>query len=164
MRKQFAQRLLPIVLFVLLALAALAQVAATSSASKSQPAPLVAPKVCERCIRAHEEFLASDAMQGRGSGTHDELVAATYVASELQRYGIDPAGDNGSYIQHVPTIQRTITSPPRLRITPPGGTPPAEPITWDYGKEFFAAVLTQTEFSGPLRKLDADEPGDVKNP
>lgn len=40
-------------------------------------------------------------MQGRGSGTHDELVAATYVASELRQYGIEPAGDNGGYIQRL---------------------------------------------------------------
>ena len=141
----------------------LAQVTATSSASKSQPAPLVALKVCERCIRAHEEFLASDAMQGRGSGTHDELVAAAYVASELRQYGIDPAGDNGSYIQHVPTIHRKITAPPRLTITPPGQDPSLQPITWDYGKEFLVADLTQTEFSGPLRKLGADELRDAEN-
>src|SRR5271169_362715 len=57
--------------------------------------------VCDPCIRAHEEFLASDALQGRGSGTHDELVAATYVASELREYGIEPAGDNGGYIQRL---------------------------------------------------------------
>ncbi len=64
------------------------------------------PKVCERCIRAHEEFLASDAMQGRGSGTHDELVAATYVASQLRQYGIEPAGDNGGYIQRLAVQQK----------------------------------------------------------
>jgi Zn-dependent M28 family amino/carboxypeptidase len=47
------------------------------------------------------ESLASDAMQGRGSGTQDELRAATYLASELKRFGIIPAGDNGGYIQNV---------------------------------------------------------------
>jgi Zn-dependent M28 family amino/carboxypeptidase len=47
------------------------------------------------------EFLASDALQGRGSGTHDELVAAVYLASELRRLGIKAAGDNGGYIQEV---------------------------------------------------------------
>jgi len=35
-------------------------------------------------------FLASDALRGRGSGTPDELLAATYVGSQLQQYGIDP--------------------------------------------------------------------------
>lgn len=52
-------------------------------------------------IRGEMEFLASDALQGRGSGTHDELLAATYIASELREIGIEPAGDNGSYIQDV---------------------------------------------------------------
>lgn len=52
-------------------------------------------------IRGELEFLASDALQGRGSGTHDELVAATYLASQLRAFGIAPAGDNGSYIQNV---------------------------------------------------------------
>ena len=47
------------------------------------------------------EFLGSDAMQGRGSGTHDELVTAVYLASELRQIGIEPAGDEGGYIQNV---------------------------------------------------------------
>ncbi|MGA6986384.1 MAG: M28 family peptidase [Terriglobales bacterium] len=119
-----------------------------------------AQTVCAACIRAHEEFLASDAMQGRGSGTHDELVAATYVAAELRAYGIAPAGDNGGYIQSAPLIKSKLTAPPTLEIiikTADG----AAPITWTYGKEFRVSHLTRTEFSGPLRKLDA---ADATNP
>lgn len=52
-------------------------------------------------IHAEMDFLASDALQGRGSGTHDELVAAVYIASELHRMGIAPMGDHGDYIQNV---------------------------------------------------------------
>ena len=52
-------------------------------------------------IRGELEFLASDALQGRGSGTHDELLAAAYLGSELRQMGIEPAGDNGGYIQNV---------------------------------------------------------------
>ena len=52
-------------------------------------------------IRGSMEFLASEAMQGRGSGTHDELLAATYLASQLREIGIEPAGDDGGYIQNV---------------------------------------------------------------
>jgi Zn-dependent M28 family amino/carboxypeptidase len=52
-------------------------------------------------IRGAMEFLASDAMQGRGSGSHDELLAAVYLASQLRQIGIEPAGDNGGYIQDV---------------------------------------------------------------
>jgi peptidase M28-like protein len=52
-------------------------------------------------IRGAMEFLASDALQGRGSGSHDELLAATYLASQLREIGIKPAGDNGGFIQDV---------------------------------------------------------------
>ncbi len=52
-------------------------------------------------IRGEMEFLASDAMQGRGSGSHDELLAAVYLASQLREIGIEPGGDNGGYIQNV---------------------------------------------------------------
>ena len=55
----------------------------------------------ERHIRGAMEFLASDAMQGRGSGSHDELLAATYLASQLREIGIQPAGDDGGYIQNI---------------------------------------------------------------
>jgi hypothetical protein len=54
---------------------------------------------CAPCIRAAMETLAGDAMRGRGSGTPDELAAATFIGSELQRHGIAPAGDNGTYLQ-----------------------------------------------------------------
>lgn len=162
-------RLSPLLFFLFLSAflpsMALAQAAATPS-QKPQPAGNlgVAVRVCERCVRAHEEFLASDALQGRGSGTQDELVAANYVASQLRQYGIEPAGDDGGYIQHVPAIQRKIVSPPRLTISPTRGNSSAEPITWDYGKDFLVVVLTQTEFSGPLRKLNVDKLDDPGNP
>jgi len=52
-------------------------------------------------IRGEMEFMASDAMQGRGSGTHDELVTAVYLASELRAMGVAPMGDNGGYLQNV---------------------------------------------------------------
>src|SRR6267142_3951100 len=68
----------------------------TPSADGARPR---VPRVCRACIRAHMEFLASDALRGRGSGSADELVAATYVASQLRQYGIMPAGDKGTYLQ-----------------------------------------------------------------
>jgi len=40
-------------------------------------------------VRAAMSFLASDALRGRGSGTHDEFVAAAYVVSQFQSFGVD---------------------------------------------------------------------------
>src|ERR1700688_3041241 len=116
MAKKSALRWVSILLCLSLTSKAFTQPGVPTSGSTTVPVPQTAAiKVCASCIRAHEEFLASDAMQGRGSGTHDELVAATYIASELRQYGIEPAGDNGGYIQSVLTIQRKITSAPQLK-------------------------------------------------
>ena len=64
------------------------------------------PDAMGNSILGEMGFLASDAMNGRGSGTHDELVAATYLASQLRQIGIEPAGDHGKYIQNVVTESR----------------------------------------------------------
>jgi Zn-dependent M28 family amino/carboxypeptidase len=79
---------------------------AVFAAAPAGPDPVPAP-VLERNVLAHEEFLASDALHGRGSGTRDEWIAAVYVGSQLRQFGIDPAGDGGAggkpgYVQAVP--------------------------------------------------------------
>ena len=59
-------------------------------------------------VAAHEAFLASPALRGRGSATPDETVAATYVASVFQSYGLTPAPGMTGYLQSAPV---TITAP-----------------------------------------------------
>jgi aminopeptidase YwaD len=110
----------------------------------------VRPRVCAPCIRAHMEFLASDALEGRGSGTHDELVAATYVASEFRAYGAQPAGDDGGYLQRVALVVRKLKSAPELNYVTPAGTK-----RWCFGKDFLVIQLAEATFSGPLQKVDA---------
>ena len=48
------------------------------------------------------DFLASDVLQGRGSATRDEHLAAQYCVTVFEELGLQPAGDNGTYIQHIP--------------------------------------------------------------
>jgi len=120
-------------------------------------APPPAPGLCAACIRAHMEFLASDAMRGRGSGTADELLAATYVGSQLRAYGIAPAGDAGTYIQRAVLQQPKLAALPLLTFAKPGTGDPGEKVTWTYGKEFIALRLSQTHFSGPLRVVNSDK-------
>jgi Zn-dependent M28 family amino/carboxypeptidase len=54
------------------------------------------------CAHAELGFLASDELHGRGSGTRDEHLAALYAASLFQSFGLEPAGENGTYIEHAP--------------------------------------------------------------
>jgi Zn-dependent M28 family amino/carboxypeptidase len=70
-------------------------------------APINAQSIRERDIRAELGFLASDAMQGRGSGTVYERIAAEYIGSLFSQFGLEPGGDtdaagNKSFVQRVP--------------------------------------------------------------
>ena len=66
-----------------------------------------AAPIQEQNIRAELGFLASDEMQGRGSGTIYEKKAAEYVGAQFQQFGLEPGGDTDSagkksYVQAVP--------------------------------------------------------------
>src|ERR1051325_2395418 len=70
-------------------------------------APINAQSILERNIRAELSFLASDAMQGRGSGTGYEQIAAEYIGSQFRQFGLEPGGDtdsagNKTFVQRVP--------------------------------------------------------------
>ena len=65
-------------------------------------------------------ILASDSMQGRKTGTPGSTKAALFLANELARYGLDPAGDNG-FFQDVPLARIQVDGPngPRERLALP---------------------------------------------
>src|SRR6476659_8997004 len=70
----------------------------------------------EKNIRAELGFLASDAMQGRGSGTPFERIAAEYIGSQFHQFGLEPAGDTDStgrktFVQHVPLSSKFTEQP-----------------------------------------------------
>lgn len=48
-------------------------------------------------MRRHITYLASDAMEGRLTGTRGEQLATDYVAGVFKQLGLQPAGVNGSY-------------------------------------------------------------------
>ncbi|MBR9974393.1 MAG: M28 family peptidase [Bacteroidetes bacterium] len=50
----------------------------------------------------HAAVLADDRMEGRGTGSAGERRAAAYLAGELERLGLQPAGPDGSFLQPFP--------------------------------------------------------------
>src|SRR2546423_5988348 len=68
--------------------------------------------VTETSVRKYMQALAGDEMRGRGSATADELAAAKYIAAQLKAMKIEPAGDNGDYLQTVKFKRRTRGAPP----------------------------------------------------
>ncbi len=77
-----------------------------SASAQPRPRPRPRPRqiesICVPCAHAELGFLASDELHGRGSGTRDEHLAALYAASLFQSFGLEPAGENGTYIEHAP--------------------------------------------------------------
>jgi aminopeptidase YwaD len=74
-------------------------------------------------VRAHESFLASDALQGRGSATRDEAIAAAYVASQFEGFGLQPAPTMSGYLQTARIIRPRLNGAPALSV---GGAPIAD--------------------------------------
>ncbi len=58
------------------------------------------PAVTAADLRLHVEYLASEALGGRLTGTAGERAATDYVAGVFQGLGLQPAGDAGTYFQH----------------------------------------------------------------
>jgi Zn-dependent M28 family amino/carboxypeptidase len=98
-------------------LACLAGGAAAQQTAPASSGSQVARAVNAGALRAHLEFLADDALEGRRPGTRGGELAARYIAAQFQRLGLEPAGDSGTYYHRVPII--TLTPNPAVRITGP---------------------------------------------
>ncbi len=82
--------------------------------SSSNPADRVARAVDSNSLRAHLEFLADDALEGRRPGTRGAELTAKYLAAQFRRLGLEPAGDGGTFYHKVPII--TLTPTPILKV------------------------------------------------
>ncbi|HEY9127624.1 MAG TPA: M28 family peptidase [Acidobacteriaceae bacterium] len=70
---------------------------------------------------AHVEYLASNAMQGRQTGSAEYLKAAAYVVEKFKSYGLEPAGVGGGWDQPVKfDVQRVLAEKSSLTLTANG--------------------------------------------
>jgi len=63
---------------------------------------------------------ADDSLQGREAGTIGHMKATAYIADQVRKLGLVPAGDNGTYFQNVPFISRRFD--PATTLTVDGNT------------------------------------------
>jgi membrane dipeptidase len=69
---------------------------------------------------AHVKYLASDELEGRKAGSAGYRKAAEYVAAEMRKIGLEPGGDNGTFLQEVPfKAWSDFEQPIRLEIVSP---------------------------------------------
>jgi hypothetical protein len=78
-------------------------------------------------------IFADDSMMGRETGTRGHLMSTAYIAAELRRLGLQPAGDNGTFFQNVPMIRRGFDEKSTITV---------DATTLHGGKDFIASAPT----------------------
>ena len=70
---------------------------------------------------------ADDSMMGREAGTRGNVLATDYVAREMARIGLQPAGENGSWFQTIPIFIARMDTTRTLDV---------EGVSLAYGRDF----------------------------
>jgi Zn-dependent M28 family amino/carboxypeptidase len=96
-------------------------------------------------MRAHDRFLASDLLEGRGPGTRGDDLAMQYIAAQFESYGLEPAGDNGTFYQRVPLLGVTMDASKTSLSFTKEGAPPIGPLK--HLDEFVATDQSQSPSS-----------------
>lgn len=91
--------------------------------ARVRPAP-TAPGITVRDLQIRLYQFADDSMQGRQVGRVGNRKGTDYIAAELRRLGVLPAGDHGTYFQVLPYHLRRFT--PNSRVTVNGN-----PLAWN---------------------------------
>jgi Zn-dependent M28 family amino/carboxypeptidase len=100
-------------------------------------------------IRAHVKFLASDLLEGRGTGQRGGEIAAEYIGTQFAVYGLKPAGDDKTYFQNVPMVSVKTVEGTSFKLLPQNG----EPVTLKNLDEFVTNNESQTDsadFDAPI--------------
>ena len=90
---------------------------------KLSPAPTTAA-ITARDLQVRLYQFADDSMQGRQVGRVGNMKGTDYIAGELRRLGLVPAGDNGTYFQVLPYHLKHYTSHSRLTVD-------GNPMAWN---------------------------------
>ena len=96
------KRTLTVSAFILISAACDETIIVTQHADATDPLEQAVAVIKPDALRAHVEFLADDLLEGRGNGTRGYDIAAKYVATQFALHGLEPAGDDGTYLQAMP--------------------------------------------------------------
>ncbi|OYX59184.1 MAG: peptidase M28 [Brevundimonas subvibrioides] len=89
------------------------------------------PVIDQNAVAAHIGFLAGDELQGRGSATRDEAIAAAYVTAQFRLAGLTRAPGMTGFVQRAQVVKTTPSGAATVTV---GGT------TLNQGADF--AILT----------------------
>jgi hypothetical protein len=95
---------------------ALAMVVFVATPSLAQTTRPTSADITVEDVRTRTYIIADDSMEGRDTGKRGGLRSAEYIAGELKRLGLEPAGNNGTYLQRIPWVSRTPDTTAVLRV------------------------------------------------
>lgn len=97
--------------------------AACCQCASDYPPKAMLDGITPQGIRANMAFLADDLLEGRGTGTRGYQLAANYIRAQFEAFGLEPAGDNGTYFQNISFRQlKPVPEKDSLVIKRPGGS------------------------------------------
>ena len=70
------------------------------------------PDITAADLKTRLYAYADDSMMGRETGTIGNMMATRYIASEVARLGLEPAGENGTYFQEMHATSARYTGGP----------------------------------------------------
>jgi hypothetical protein len=107
-------------------------------------------------ILGHITYLASDELKGRDTPSPGLEAAAEYIASAFGEHGLEPAGDEGGFMQRWPYVTATMNADVTQLLVRGG-----EPASHQYGVDFFSFTSSQRSaqgeavYVGPLEALES---------
>ncbi len=81
-----------------------------AAAKPAAPSGGTTPTIAAADLKARISIFADDSMLGRRAGTIGNVRGNAYIAAEVARLGLRPAGDDGSYLQRVPLVSYALDS------------------------------------------------------
>ena len=108
----------------------------------------------------HISTLSSPAYGGRLAGSSGGRAAGDYIADMFARYGLQPAGLDGTFFQTFPITYTTMSGMPKIDVTLPDGSPAGN---YELYKDFAPLIVGYAgggAGSGPVHWLNQCQPGD----
>lgn len=90
--------------------------------AKLEPRPTTA-EITVRDLQTRLYIFADDSMMGRQAGREGNMKGTAYIARELERLGVEPGGDDGTYFQALPYVVRRYGDNSTLSVD-------GQPLTW----------------------------------
>jgi hypothetical protein len=113
--------LAPLLAFLSL-LSAISLPAQSSAEKPAAPLPLkytgpaTVPDITPGDLMTRVYIFADDSLMGRRVGTIYNDKGTDYIARELARFGLTPAGDNGTFFQKLPLVNRMLDSSSTIAV------------------------------------------------